>query len=324
MRDTQQSRGKGGGETDARASPFDSLVSPAKPADHQCFASVEEAVAGLSKRLGWEVDTHFVAAFFANNHAGTIDLPPKPRMDPDLVDQVAKLINPVNRSVRDVDPADAFLEQTFKAAAERRLSSYELQLLEFAVKHKDTIEFQFDYHSRDHAQETPLSGEHRVVFGGWHHRLDREYTPAEAFGTLMHELAHEREMLYGNMRRQTATGIILSEVNANIYAASGNIRVGIMETARNYVERWKELSANLPGFSTLTPIDQYRYLVILCREDQRPEDALASHADALKEAFPSIGDLIDQRLEKIHQLEEARVDFINDVISNPHEEDEAS
>jgi hypothetical protein len=316
-----QTRGKGGVASDASSSPLDSLAAPVKPLNDQLFSTVDDAVVGLSKRLGLEVDAHFVRAFFVKDLIGTIDLPPKPRMDPKLVEQVAALIQPVNQSPRDESAITSFLEKTFNAAAERRLSSYELQLLEFAVKHKDTIELQFDYRSKQHAHEMPLSGDKRVVFGARHHWLDREYTPQEAFSTFMHEISHSRETTYGIRRRQSATGIIFSEVNANIYGASGNIRIGIKETASNYEEQWKELNPNLPGFAGLGPVDQYRYLAIMCTQDQPPEVALVSHADELKEAFPKLASVIDKRCERVLKLQEARLPWIDDMGAPLDEED---
>jgi hypothetical protein len=295
---------------------LEELAVPTSPSNPERFTSVDEAVRGLSRRLGKEVDENFVRTFFVKDSAGTIDLPPKPRSDPQLVGQVAALIERVNESLRDVASVDKFLQDTFKVAAGRRLSSYELQLLEFAVKHQSELKFQFDYHSKTHGQENPRNGDKRVVLGGWHHSRNRPYTPEEAFSTFMHETAHAREVLYRIGTRQSATGTILSEVNANIYGASGDIQAGISEARQNYVADWRELSGYLPGFNTLKPVEQYRYLTILCKRDQAPELAFSWQADALKDAFPTLAAVIDGHHARISELATARLPWLDDVLSD--------
>lgn len=59
-----QSRGKAGKASDSNSSPLESLATPSKTTASDKYNSVEEAVAGLSRRLGLEVDSHFVSSFF--------------------------------------------------------------------------------------------------------------------------------------------------------------------------------------------------------------------------------------------------------------------
>lgn len=308
----QQTREKGDGVQGVGPEPLDSLSKPERPAGREVYGTVDEAVAGLSRRLGHEVDAHFVTAFFVKDPRGALDLPPKPRADPELCKEVSELITPVNVGARDEREIRDFLRDVFKVGAGKRLSSYELQLLEFVVRHKDTIEFQFDLHSRDHAHERPESGDRRVVLGGTHHSLDRPYTPQEAWSTFLHEIAHSRETTFGLGSRNNATGVVLSEVNANIYGSFGDVRKGISETAILYRKRWEEVSANMPGFSQLAPPDQYRYLSILCRDDRPPEIAFAYNAEELKEAFPQLANLVDKRREVLLEVQERNIPVIED------------
>jgi hypothetical protein len=309
---TQQSRGNGGSATGTHSSRSESSETAPKPTSPDTYATVDEAITGLSKRLGLEVDAHFVTSFFAKDQRGALDLPPKPRVDRNLCKTIADLIKPVNVSARDEQAIGDFLKETFRVAAERRLSSYELQLLEFAAQNKNTIEFQFDYRSNNHAHERPLSGDRRVVFGGRHHMFDREYTPQEAWSTFLHEIAHSREAAYGLISRNYATGVVLSEVKANIYGALGDIGLGIKETAKLYPEHWGEVSANMPGFKSLTPLEQYRYLEILCKGDHPPTIAFPYQSAELKEAFPKLTTLIDQRHQTLLELQEKNIPVIDD------------
>lgn len=307
-----QTREKAGKASESNSSPLESLATPAKTTASEKYTTIEEAVAGLSRRVGLEVDAYFVSSFFAKDPKGTIDLPPKPRVDPTLCAQLADLIKPVNVSARDEDVSDAFLERTFRVGSGRRLSSYEVQLLEFAMQNKNTIEFQFDYRSSSHALEQPLSGEKRVVLGGRHHSFKREYTPLEAWSTFLHEIAHSREATYGIASRNYATGVIFSETRANIYGACGDIGLGIKETAKLYKKFWMEVSGHLPGFDQLTPVEQYRYLSILCSKDQPSPIAFLSQSQELKEAFPNLARLIDKRYEIVLEIQSRDVPLIDD------------
>jgi hypothetical protein len=312
MGERQQTRGKEGGAQGGSSEPLESLSKPTTPTRGEAYNTVDEAVTGLSKRLGLEVDAHFVTSFFVKDPRGTLDLPPKPRFDRELCEKVADLITLVNVSARDEREIHAYLRDVFKGPSEKRLSSYELQLLEFAVKHKDTVQFQFDYHSEKHAHERPQSGDRRVVLGGQHHSFDRPYTPQEAWSTFLHELAHGRETVYGTGSRNYATGVILSEIHANIYGNFGNIEKGINETASLYTEQWREVSVNMPGFGRLAPLERYRYLTILCKDDRPSEIAFAYHAEELKEAFPQLSGLIDKRTEVLLEMQERNIPVIED------------
>lgn len=75
----QQTREKGDGVQGVGPEPLDSLSKPERPAGREVYGTVDEAVAGLSRRLGHEVDAHFVTAFFVKDPRGALDLPPKPR-----------------------------------------------------------------------------------------------------------------------------------------------------------------------------------------------------------------------------------------------------
>jgi len=312
MGERQKTRGKGEGAQAARSESLDSLSKPTTPTRGEAYSTVDEAVTGLSKRLGSEVDAHFVTSFFATDPRGTLDLPPKPRVDKELCEKVADLITLVNVSARDENEILAFLHDVFKEPSEKRLSSYELQLLEFVVKHKDTVQLQFDFYSEQHAHERPQSGDRRVVLGGQHHSFDRPYTPQEAWSTFLHEISHGRETVYGIGSRNYATGVILSEVHANTYGNFGNVEKGIKETASLYTEQWRDVSDNMPGFARLTPLEKYRYLTILCKDDRPPEIAFAYHADELKEAFPQLSAVIDKRRETLLEIQERNIPLIED------------
>jgi hypothetical protein len=243
---------------------------------------------------------------FATDREGGVALPPIPRRDPELCAQVASSVETINMSMRDFDRATGFLKEMFTGAAARILHSYELELLEFAVAHKDRIEIIFDPLTRRHVQEKPGSGEDRVIFGARHHDGRRDYTPEEAFSTFMHELAHARESVLGLMDRSGPPQVIASEVNANAYGNGGRIGAAIKVTAQLYEESFKELKQYMPGFDSLNDLDRYNYISIMAKTHAAPITGLIYEEDRLIEAFPQLESVIRpavQRAMRIHKTE---------------------
>jgi hypothetical protein len=287
------------------------LKMPTRSAPGSSYDTIEKVVVGLSKRMGHEVDRYFVAAFFTKGPERTLDLPPVPRVDKDLCNKVAQLIEPVNVSMRDKPQIKSFLTKMFEGPSNRRLTSYELQLLEFALSYKDRFKLQFDYNSTNHQHERPENDELRVVLGGRHHNHSRFYKPQEAWSTFLHEIAHCRETLLELPRNNYATGIILSEVIANIYGSLGDIAQGIRETSVLYEKLWRDVHGSMPGFDTLNPLEKFRYISTMCRDDLAPEIAFMSHANELKEAFPQLTGQIVAHYQNYLKKQELNIHHIN-------------
>lgn len=144
-------------------------------------------------------------------NGGTLEMPPRsaPGSSYDTIEKV--VVGLSKRMGHEVDQyfVAAFLTKMFEGPSNRRLTSYELQLLEFALSYKDRFKLQFDYNSTKHQHERPENDELRVVLGGRHHNHSRFYKPQEAWSTFLHEIAHCRETLLELPRNNYATGIIL-------------------------------------------------------------------------------------------------------------------
>ena len=272
------------------------------------YGSVAEAIEGLSCTPGQRVDELVVSKMFALNKAGGVVLPPIPRRDPELCEHVASMVERINQPVGEIEKTRAFLGKMFSGAAGRVLNSYELELLEFAVTHKDTVSIMYEPHTRHHAQESSQSGDERVVFGRRHHSEPRDYTPQEAFSTFLHEVAHARETVYGFLDRSGPAQVIASEVHANAYGNGGRIGAAITITSKLYRPVFDDLKPYMPGFDSLESLDRYKYISIMATTHSAPTTALIYEADRLVSAFPQLEEVIRpaaQRAMRQHQLKDA-------------------
>ena len=272
------------------------------------YGSVAEAIEGLSCTPGQRVDELVVSKVFALNEAGGVVLPPIPRRDPELCEHVASMVERINQPIKEIEKTEAFLGKMFSGAAGRVLNSYELELLEFAVTHKDTLSIMYEPHTRHHAHESSQSGDERVVFGRRHHSEPRDYTPLEAFSTFLHEVAHARETVYGFVDRTGPAQVIASEVHANAYGNGGRIGAAITMTSKLYKPVFDDLKHCMPGFDSLESLDRYKYISIMATDHQVPSIALIYEADRLVSAFPQLEEVIrpaEQRAMRYHQLKDA-------------------
>jgi hypothetical protein len=205
--------------------------------------------------------------------------------------------------------ATTFLNEMFAGAAGRILNSYELDLLEFAVAHKGTIEIVFEPLTRRHVQESPASGEERVIFGIRHHLRNRDYTAVEAFSTFMHELAHARESVFDIVERSGPPQVILSEVHANTFGNGGKIGAAIALTSQLYQKSFQELKAYMPGFDSLDYLDRYNYIAIMAKNFSAPITGLIYEEDTLIEAFPQLESEIRRAVQRAKPFFEAMPDL---------------
>jgi hypothetical protein len=262
------------------------------------YASIGAAIDGLSRNPVHRVDELVVKNIFATDKVGGVALPPLPRRDPMLCEHVQSMIQRINQPLGGIEETKKFLGAMFASAAERVLNSYELELLEFAVTHKDRITLMYEPFTSYHAQESANSGEEHVVIGKMHHSERREYTPEEAFSTFLHELAHARESVYGLLDRRGPPQVILSEVHANAYGNGGKIGASISTTSRLYKPVFDELRRAMPGFDSLAPLDRYKYLSIMATTHAAPENALIYEEENLISAFPQLSQEIRSAVER--------------------------
>jgi len=272
------------------------------------YGSVAEAIEGLSRTPGQIVNELVVTRMFATDKFGEVALPPIPRRDPELCKHVASMVERINQPLRDLEKTKEFLGKMFSGPAGRVLNSYEIELLEFAVNHKDTVSIMYEPLTRHHAQESSKSGEERVVFGRKHHHEPRDYTPEEAFSTFLHEVAHAREAVYALLERRGPPQVILSEVHANAYGNGGRIGAAISLTSQLYKPVFNELKSWMPGFDSLAPLDRYKYLSIMATDHSAPTAALIYEADRLVSAFPQLEESIHSAVQHAIRHQDALAD----------------
>jgi hypothetical protein len=268
---------------------------------HDNFTTAGEAAESISRSTRSSVDTRFVSTFFALKD-GTIDLPPKPRQDSAVCEKIESMIERVNVAAATAKSTKQFIHDMCESASTRVLSPYELQIMEFAVAHRDKVSIFFEPLSGDNEMEVGATGHLKVYIGKKSYFRNGEFSPSAAFGVLMHELSHARDVALGLDDRGPSGGVIASELKANICECRGDLAKALSVTATRYEEHWKGLKKMMPGFEELVPKDKVHYIWIMAKHRVNDEFAFLSASNDLVSAFPSLSEKIGAFEEKARKV----------------------